>query len=102
MARALVEALEERARVQMKAFFNSLSEKDRRRYAAVEAVRLGHGGIRRVAEIVGCSARTIARGIAELELLESDLAAGRVRRPGAGQKKDHARLGHRAKPDLPD
>ena len=30
----------------MKAFYDSLSEKDRRRYAALEAVKLGHGGNR--------------------------------------------------------
>ncbi len=28
----------------MKAFFDSLNEKDRRRYAAIEAIKLGHGG----------------------------------------------------------
>ena len=31
---------------QMQAFYESLSEKDRRRYAAVEADKLGHGGVR--------------------------------------------------------
>jgi hypothetical protein len=29
---------------QMKAFFDSLNEKDRRGYAAIEAMKLGHGG----------------------------------------------------------
>ena len=29
----------------MKRLFDSLSEDDRRRYAAVEATKLGHGGI---------------------------------------------------------
>jgi hypothetical protein len=29
----------------MQRFFGWLSEKDRRRYAAVEAAKLGHGGI---------------------------------------------------------
>ena len=29
---------------QMRAFYQSLSEKDRRRYAAIEACKLGHGG----------------------------------------------------------
>ncbi len=32
----------------------SLSEKDRRRYAAVEAAKLGHGGITSVAQRFGC------------------------------------------------
>ena len=30
---------------QMQGFYHSLSEKDRRRYAAIEAVKLGWGGI---------------------------------------------------------
>lgn len=29
----------------MRAFYNSLSEKDRRHYAALEAARIGYGGI---------------------------------------------------------
>lgn len=30
---------------QMRNLFHSLNEKDRRRYAAIEATKLGHGGI---------------------------------------------------------
>ncbi len=30
--------------VQMQRYYESLSEKDRRRYAAIEAVKLGYGG----------------------------------------------------------
>lgn len=71
----------------MRAFCETLSEKDRRRYAALEAARLGHGGIEYVAEVLGCSTRTIERGAKELEQLPDDPAAGRVRRPGAGRKK---------------
>lgn len=71
----------------MQSFFRTLSEKDQRRYAAIEAQRLGHGGISYVAEILGCSTRTIRRGIEELDTLDNDPAAGRVRRPGAGRKK---------------
>jgi len=71
----------------MQSFFNTLSEKDKRRYAAMEAQRLGHGGISFVADILGCSTKTISRGIDELDSLDDDPAAGRVRRPGAGRKK---------------
>jgi hypothetical protein len=87
MASALVEVYDEQTQMRMKCFFESLSEKDRRRYAAVEAERLGYGGIVCAAEIFGCSTRTITRGLAELDALEDDPAAGRVRRPGAGRKK---------------
>ena len=73
-------------------FSHTLSEKDRRRFAAVQARQLGYGGVRYVAEIVGCSRRTIERGLAELDALPHDPAAGQVRRPGAGRKKSPAQL----------
>jgi hypothetical protein len=38
--------------------------------------------------VLGCSTRTIERGIGELDDLPNDPAAGRVRRPGAGRKKE--------------
>jgi len=65
----------------MKRFFDWLSEKDRRRYAAVEAAKLGHGGVEYVARILGCDAKTIREGLKELEEPE-DAAAGRVRKKG--------------------
>ena len=68
-------------------FYVTLSEKERRRFAALEARQLGHGGIQYVAEILGCSRRTIERGLKELSQLPNDPATGRVRRPGAGRKK---------------
>ena len=52
-------------REHMQAFYNSLSEKDRRRYAAVEAEKLGDGGVEYIAALLGC-----------------DQAAGRVRKKG--------------------
>lgn len=42
-------------------FFKSLSEKDRRRYAAVEAEKLGHGGLVYVARLFGCDEDTDVR-----------------------------------------
>jgi len=71
----------------MREFAATLTEKDRRRFAAFEAKQRGHGGIEYVAGITGCSRRTIERGIEELDNLDSDPAAGRVRKPGAGRKK---------------
>lgn len=72
---------------QLKAFYETLSEKDRRRFVAVEATRLGHGGLTYVAQMFDCSERTIERGMLELAELPHDPAAGRVRRPGGGRKK---------------
>ena len=68
-------------------FANTLNEKDRRRFAAIEAKQRGHGGITYIARVLDCSEKTIARGIAELDQLEEDPVAGRTRRPGAGRKK---------------
>lgn len=72
---------------QMRDFFATLSEKDQRRFAALEARQLGHGGIQYVAEVLRCSRRTIERGMEDLNELPHDPAAGRIRRPGAGRPK---------------
>jgi hypothetical protein len=71
----------------MRDFAQTLSEKDRRRFAAIEATQIGYGGIVYIAGVLGCSTKTIERGIKELDQLQDDPAAGRVRRPGAGRKK---------------
>lgn len=71
----------------MQDFFTTLSEKDQRRFAALEARQLGYGGVKYVAKVLNCSQRTIERGLAELDDLQNDPAAGRVRRSGAGRKK---------------
>ncbi len=65
----------------MKRLFGSLKEGDRRRYAAIEAAKLGHGGIESIAGILGCDPKTIRAGLAELEA-ESDLDTGRTRKKG--------------------
>lgn len=72
---------------QMRAFYETLSEKDRRRYASVEAARLAHGGIEYVAGVLGCSRRTIERAGEEVEQLPDDEAKDRIRREGAGRRK---------------
>jgi hypothetical protein len=74
-----------RVEQRMKRFYESLSEKDRRRYAAVEAYKLGHGGMSYVAEVLGCSTDTIRQGEEDIGLLPEDKAAGRVRQKGGPQ-----------------
>ena len=66
----------------MKLFYESLSEKDRRRYAAVEAEKLGHGGIEYIAAVLGCDPQTVQHGRQDIEQLPQDEAAGRVRKKG--------------------
>jgi predicted ArsR family transcriptional regulator len=70
----------------MQRLFSWLSEKDRRRYAAVEAAKLGHGGIEYIARVLGCDPKTIRQGLRELEEAE-DAAAGRIRQKGGGARR---------------
>ncbi len=65
----------------MKTFYDSLSEKDRRRYAAIEAAKLGHGGIDYIATVLGCDPKTIRHGQRELETLPPDTRE-RIRKKG--------------------
>lgn len=48
-------------------FFEDLDEKSRRRYLALEAKKLGHGGIKYLSDLFEISERTIRRGIMELD-----------------------------------
>ena len=72
----------------MRALSLSLRENDRRRYAAIEADKLGHGGDEYVARILGLDTKTIRRGRAELGRLRDQLPDTapdeRVRKKGAG------------------
>lgn len=76
-----MEAYPVEVETKMKRFFRWLSEKDRRRYAAVEATKLGHGGVEYVARVLSCDPKTIRQGLKELEEPE-DPAADRVRKKG--------------------
>lgn len=64
-------------------FFSMLDEKLRRLYAGLEALKWGHGGNRRIADLLGLDEKTVARG--RRELLEQEIVAERVRRPGGGR-----------------
>jgi Rhodopirellula transposase DDE domain/Winged helix-turn helix len=70
---------------QMRSFYQSLSEKDRRRYAAVEAAKLGRGGISYIAQVLECDRHTIRHGLEELGDPEA-LSQRRIRCPGGGRK----------------
>lgn len=78
----------EKIEEEMKTFYKSLNEKDKRRYAAVEALKLGRGGQVYMEEILGCDRNTIAKGIRELESGEVSQDKGhRIRRVGGGRKR---------------
>jgi Rhodopirellula transposase DDE domain len=70
---------------QMQRYYQSLSEKDRRRYAAIEAVKLGYGGQAYIRRLFGCHHETLALGLAELED-ETTLEQERIRQVGGGRK----------------
>jgi hypothetical protein len=67
-------------------FYATLSEKDRRRYAAVEAAKLGHGGKAYIARLFGCKPDTITVGEQDIKSLPKDEAQGRVRKKGRSSK----------------
>ena len=81
----LTEVYQPEVEKKMRNVYNSLSEKDRRRYAAAEAVKLGYGGVAYVARLFGCSRDGIEHGMRELDQLPDDPVGNRVRRPGAGR-----------------
>ena len=81
-----MEEYSKQVEVQMVNFYRSLSEKDRRRYAAVEAGKLGHGGVAYVAKLFRCDPDTIRRGLADVEQLPGDAADGRVRKKGRSKE----------------
>ena len=72
------------ARAALVLFFATLDEHQRRLYAGLESLRVGHGGDRRVAELTGLNVHTVARG--RQELLAADFEKEGVRREGAGRE----------------
>lgn len=64
-------------------FYSLLDEQQRRLYAGLESLRLGHGGDAQLAAFLGLDPHTVAHG--RQQLLDQDVATGRVRRPGGGR-----------------
>lgn len=64
--------------------FNSLSEKDRRRYAAVEAQKMGYGGISYISALFNCDEKTIRRGMTDLNDNE-EMRLEAIRKAGGGR-----------------
>jgi len=72
----------------MKKYYDTLSEKDKRWYAAVEALKLGHGGNKYISTLLGCSRRTIWRGLKELKAVpKGSKQKKRNRKSGGGRKR---------------
>jgi hypothetical protein len=71
---------------QMNLLLSRLDEPQRRWHAAVEANRLGRGGVRLVAQITGLDEQTIRRGQAEVAGSLAAVPVTRQRRPGGGRR----------------
>lgn len=71
---------------QMQRYYETLSEKDRRRYAAIEAIKLDYGGRGYICELFGCDYKTIAKGMEELSD-EEILNQQGIRKMGGGAKE---------------
>lgn len=65
-------------------FFTLLDEKQRRIYAGLESLKIGHGGDQRIAELFGINRNTVAKG--REELLVQDVKVIGTRKRGGGRK----------------
>ena len=65
-------------------FYGLLDEQQRRLFAGLESLQDGHGGDRRMAELLGLDVTTVARG--RRELLTGEVLRERTRRAGGGRK----------------
>jgi hypothetical protein len=90
--RAARQALQERVdeepdqqRAAIVLFYSLLDEQQRRLYAGLESLKQGHGGDRKLAEMLGLEEETVARG--RRELLEAKVQRDRVRQPGGGRPR---------------
>jgi hypothetical protein len=66
----------------MRFTFSTLNERQRRLFAASEALKLGHGGIASIAQLLDCHRRTIERGLNDLRHPDSLLPPPRARKKG--------------------
>jgi predicted transcriptional regulator len=68
-------------------FFSQLSERGKRQYAALEAMKLGYFGVATVSKRLGIHRHTVTKGKSEL-INKTVLPSGRVRQKGGGRKKN--------------
>jgi hypothetical protein len=75
--------------LQMQVLYSNLKEREQRHYAAIEAQKLGHGGNNYIQNLFNIHAKTLKRGIDELNKPElfSSLPTVKQRRTGGGRKK---------------
>jgi len=71
----------------MRRFYYSLNEKDRRRFAGWEALRVGPGGRSYIARVLGCSRNTVSKGAREVIGLPTHEVEQLIRTKGGGRKR---------------
>jgi predicted ArsR family transcriptional regulator len=67
-------------------FFSQLSERGKRQYAGLEAMKLGYNGVKIVSKRLGVHEHTARKGKKEL-LEKSVVPANKIRQKGGGRKK---------------
>ncbi len=72
---------------QLNALMDRLNEQQRRWVAGREAMRLGHGGVKQIADITGLHHETIRRGRDELQDDLADRPTYRIRCAGGGRPR---------------
>jgi len=82
-----VEHLDKRLHQQINLLLSRLDEQQRRWYVAVEANRIGHGGIRLLSQITGMDEKTIQRGQQELEQDLAEQPTEQIRQQGGGRQR---------------
>ena len=78
------EALFQEGKTLVELFVSLLDEKQRRLYAGLESIKLGHGGDKKIAQLFGLDMHTVAKG--RKELWSGKIETDRVRRIGGGRK----------------
>jgi len=72
---------------QMNLLLSRLDEQQRRWYVAVEANRIGHGGLRLLSLITGMNEKTIQRGQQEIEQGLAERPSTQIRVSGGGRPR---------------
>lgn len=89
----LIKAISHELKAAIVLFYSILDERQRRLYAGLESFKLGYGGDRKIANLLGLNTHTVGKG--RRELFSQDFEAKRVRKEGGGRKpveKKHLKL----------
>jgi hypothetical protein len=79
------EILTNELKVALIIFYSTLNEKQRRLYAGLESLKVGHGGDKFIAELLDIDQKTVAKG--KRELLSEEVDVDTIRKSGGGRKK---------------